>query len=224
MMLESRFGLIEYRARWQMNETGVNDDGNYDYDLMASLKVFVRDFDLVKQEATLNTRQSSSNYRNRSSLALLRDNLDLYDGIILPSTKREKKKKSQIGHSETSTYARVELYELDFAAAINALMFARVPTVSARLTNALAKLGSGDVETYHVDELGELKLDADAQHVRGVDHGAHELVVVGQQVVVEALRVGVAGDGSVDDQGREEPHAQRFPDYGGRHGSPISPL
>jgi len=71
----------------------------------------------------------------------------------------------------------------------------------------LAKLGNGDVQTYHVDELGELKLDADAQHVRGVDHGAHELVVVGQQVIVETLRVGVAGDGSVDDQGREEPHA-----------------
>jgi len=117
MMLESRFGLIEYRARWQMNETGVNDDGNYDYDLMASLKVFVRDFDLVKQEATLNTRQSSSNYRNRSSLALLRDNLDLYDGIILPSTKREKKKSHRLAipkrpHTLVSSFTSLTLQRL----------------------------------------------------------------------------------------------------------------
>lgn len=47
--------------------------------------------------------------------------------------------------------------------------------------------------TYDIDELAQLELDADAQHVGGVDDGAHQLVVVGQQVVVQPLGVGVAG-------------------------------
>lgn len=78
--------------------------------------------------------------------------------------------------------------------------------------------------TYHIDELRQLKLDAYTQHVRGVHHRAHELVVVGQQVVVEPLRVRIPGDGCVNDERREKPYAQRFPDYGGHHGPLITPL
>jgi len=78
--------------------------------------------------------------------------------------------------------------------------------------------------TYHIDELREFKLDAYAQHVRGVHHGAHEFVVVGQQIVVEAFRVRISGNGSVNNQRRKKPYAQRFPDYGGHLGPPIPPL
>lgn len=60
--------------------------------------------------------------------------------------------------------------------------------------------------TYDIDELAELELDADAEHVGRVDDGAHQLVVVGQQVVVEALGVGVAGgDGAHEAAGRQPP-------------------
>lgn len=51
-------------------------------------------------------------------------------------------------------------------------------------------------ETYDVDELTEFEFDADSEHVGGVDDGAHELVIVGEQVIVETLGVGVAGGGS----------------------------
>lgn len=50
-------------------------------------------------------------------------------------------------------------------------------------------------DTYDIDELAEFEFDADAEHVGGVDDGPHELVVVGEQVVVEPLGVGVAGGG-----------------------------
>ena len=44
---------------------------------------------------------------------------------------------------------------------------------------------------YHVNQLREFELDFDGEGVTDVGNGPHELVVVGQQVVVEALGVGV---------------------------------
>ena len=46
--------------------------------------------------------------------------------------------------------------------------------------------------THHVDKLGEFELDADGEGVGGVAHRPHQLVVVGQQVVIETLCVRIA--------------------------------
>lgn len=43
--------------------------------------------------------------------------------------------------------------------------------------------------TYQIDELGEFELDADREDVRIVHHGPDDLVVIGEEVVVEPLRV-----------------------------------
>lgn len=62
-------------------------------------------------------------------------------------------------------------------------------------------------ETYDIDELTQFEFDADAQHVGGVDDRPHQLVVVGEEVVVEALGVGVAGGGGAEQAaGRQPPH------------------
>ncbi|CAH2105443.1 unnamed protein product [Euphydryas editha] len=60
--------------------------------------------------------------------------------------------------------------------------------------------------TYDIDELTKFELDADAKDVGGVDDGAHEFVVVGEEVIVETLGVGVAGgDGAHQAAGRQPP-------------------
>jgi hypothetical protein len=52
------------------------------------------------------------------------------------------------------------------------------------------------LQTYHINELREFELDPDCEWIRGVLHRSHQLVVVRQQVVVQPLRVRIAG---VDD-------------------------
>lgn len=64
--------------------------------------------------------------------------------------------------------------------------------------------------THHVDELRQLELDADPEDIRGVDDRSHQLVVVGEQVVVETLGVRVAGHGAVHDQRGQQPSAERL--------------
>jgi len=46
--------------------------------------------------------------------------------------------------------------------------------------------------THHINELRQLQLDPDGQGIRGVDHRPDQLVVVGQEVIVQSLRVGVS--------------------------------
>ena len=46
--------------------------------------------------------------------------------------------------------------------------------------------------TYHIYELGKLKFDAHCERIRGVDDRPDQLVVVGEQVVVQTLGVRVA--------------------------------
>lgn len=79
------------------------------------------------------------------------------------------------------------------------------------LTAARAGGGGAAAEdqcnTYDVDELTEFEFDADSQYVGGVDDRSHELVVVGQEVIVESLGVGVAGGGGAEQAGgRQPPH------------------
>lgn len=45
--------------------------------------------------------------------------------------------------------------------------------------------------TYHVDELRKFELDPHSQSVAHVRYGPDEFVVVGQEVVIEPLRVRV---------------------------------
>lgn len=47
-------------------------------------------------------------------------------------------------------------------------------------------------KTHDINELTELKLDSHRECVADVENGAHELVVVAQQVVVQPLRVWIA--------------------------------
>lgn len=64
--------------------------------------------------------------------------------------------------------------------------------------------------TDHVDELAQLELDAHGERVADVEHGAHELVVVAEQVVVEALGVGVGGaPGQRGERGERHEQQQR---------------
>jgi hypothetical protein len=42
---------------------------------------------------------------------------------------------------------------------------------------------------YHINELRELELEPDGDGLRHVDHRPHQLVVVGQEVVVEPLGI-----------------------------------
>lgn len=69
--------------------------------------------------------------------------------------------------------------------------------------------------TYDVDQLTEFEFDADSQHVGGVDDGPHELVVVGEEVIVEALGVGVAGGGGAEQAGGRQPPHERAHQLGG---------
>ncbi|KAK3913429.1 FeMo cofactor biosynthesis protein NifB [Frankliniella fusca] len=57
--------------------------------------------------------------------------------------------------------------------------FHRAPCIEIPLFECCTTLGV--TLTHHVDELGQLELDADPEHVAGVDHGPHQLVVVGEQ-------------------------------------------
>lgn len=65
---------------------------------------------------------------------------------------------------------------------------------------------------YHVDELGKFELDADPEDVRRVDHRPDQLVVVGQEIVVETLGVWVAAHGAVDYEGGQQPGLQDLAD------------
>ena len=55
--------------------------------------------------------------------------------------------------------------------------------------------------THHIDELRELELEPHGHRLRDVDDGPHQLVVVGEKVVVEPLGVGVPA--------AHEPHAEQ---------------
>lgn len=70
--------------------------------------------------------------------------------------------------------------------------------------------------THHVNELREFELDTDAKNVGSVDYGADKFVVVGEEIVVEALGIGVTSDGAVHDERTQQPHAERFRDAGHR--------
>lgn len=62
-------------------------------------------------------------------------------------------------------------------------------------------------DTYDVDELTEFEFDANAQHVGGVDDRPDQFVVVGEEVIVEPLGIGVAGGGGAEQAaGRQPPH------------------
>lgn len=62
-------------------------------------------------------------------------------------------------------------------------------------------------KTYNVDELAEFKFDANSQHICGVDDGPDKFVVVGEEVIVQPFRVGVAGGGGAEQAaGRQPPH------------------
>lgn len=77
-------------------------------------------------------------------------------------------------------------------------------------------LGTGDdCNTYDVDELTEFEFDADSEHVGGVDDGPDEFVVVGEEIVVEALGVGVAGGGGSEQAGGRQPPHERGHQLGG---------
>jgi len=56
-----------------------------------------------------------------------------------------------------------------------------------------------DIDTHHIDQLGEAQTHLDGQAVRVVAHGSDEAIVVAQQVVVESLCiwVGQAAGGEV---------------------------
>lgn len=64
-----------------------------------------------------------------------------------------------------------------------------------------------EYDTYDVDELTEFEFDADPKHVGGVDDGSDKFVVVGEEVIVEPLGVGVPGGGGAEQAGgRQPPH------------------
>lgn len=63
--------------------------------------------------------------------------------------------------------------------------------------------------TYDIDELTQLQFDADAQNIGGVDNGSDQFVVVGEQIVVESLGVGVAGGGDGEQAAGRQPPYER---------------
>lgn len=63
--------------------------------------------------------------------------------------------------------------------------------------------------THNINELAEFKFDADTEYVGSVDYWAHEFVIVGEEVVIEALRVGVASGGSAQQAACRQPPYER---------------
>ena len=45
--------------------------------------------------------------------------------------------------------------------------------------------------THHGNQLGELELEVDSDGLGDVGHGPHQLVVVGEEVIIEPLGIGV---------------------------------
>ena len=86
-------------------------------------------------------------------------------------------------------------------------------------TRKQAKYGTVGVRsvviTYQIDELREFELDADGEDVAVVDNWSHDLIVVGEQVVVEALGVRIATAGQLDDQCQPAAYEQTEIDAGG---------
>ncbi|GBP52872.1 hypothetical protein EVAR_39036_1 [Eumeta japonica] len=84
-------------------------------------------------------------------------------------------------------------------------------TTSSSRILSLVRRGEKDFshETYYVDELAEFELDADPEHVGRVDDGPHQLVVVAEEVVIEALGVGVAGGHGARQPPPRQPPQQR---------------
>lgn len=64
-------------------------------------------------------------------------------------------------------------------------------------------------ETYDIDKLTEFELDADSEDVGGVDDRPHEFVVVGEEVVIETLGIGVAGGGGAEQAAGRQPPDER---------------
>jgi hypothetical protein len=77
------------------------------------------------------------------------------------------------------------------------------------------------MQAHHVYQLGKFEFDADPEDVRGVDHRPHQLVVVGEEVVVEAFGIRIAGHSTVHHQGRQQPGSQRL--GGGRRHPDAAP-
>ncbi|GFY46340.1 hypothetical protein TNIN_115681 [Trichonephila inaurata madagascariensis] len=47
-------------------------------------------------------------------------------------------------------------------------------------------------EPYHFDELRQLELDGDRKGLRNINHRSNQLVVPGDEIVVQPLRIGVS--------------------------------
>jgi len=71
------------------------------------------------------------------------------------------------------------------------------------------------VITYQIDELREFELDADGEDVAVVDNWSNDLIVVGEQVVVEALGVRIATAGQLHEQCQPAAYEQTEIDAGG---------
>lgn len=54
-----------------------------------------------------------------------------------------------------------------------------------------ARTAAGEVRTDHVEQLAELQLEADDERVAVVIDGSDEFVVVGQQVLEQAIRIAI---------------------------------
>ena len=57
-------------------------------------------------------------------------------------------------------------------------------------------------KTYHIYQLREFEFDEDLEDVCRVHHWPHQLVVVGEKVIVESRGVGVGGRGEDDQEGK----------------------
>ncbi|GBM34803.1 hypothetical protein AVEN_7850-1 [Araneus ventricosus] len=49
----------------------------------------------------------------------------------------------------------------------------------------------GVLGAYHFDELRQLELDGDREGLRNVDHRPNQLVVAGDEIIVQPLRIGI---------------------------------
>ncbi|GFU38490.1 uncharacterized protein NPIL_269241 [Nephila pilipes] len=47
-------------------------------------------------------------------------------------------------------------------------------------------------EPYHFDELRQLELDGDREGLRNINHRTNQLVVPGDEIVVQPLRIGIS--------------------------------
>jgi hypothetical protein len=73
-----------------------------------------------------------------------------------------------------------------------------------------------NLKTYQIDELREFELNTDGEDVAVVDNRSNDLVVIGEQVVVEALGVWIATTGQLDQQCKPAAYEQAEIDTGGQ--------